>query len=222
MTHLATVLVGLHIAAGTTSLLAGLVALLTRKGGRAHRRAGVSFFIAMLVIAGTALGLAVLRPNPLLFCLAVLSCYLAVWGRVALARKKLPPHTPAPRSHYIPSVAFALFAVYFAFAAARSGSLVFLLFAALAVSLIVGHLRRLRAGGTYRVHWLLDHQSGFVTAYIASVTAFLVVNVPSLLPQTWWAALLVWFGPTLVGVPLLRRSSLRLTAAERARAAARA
>lgn len=217
----ASALRGLHIAAGAASLLTGLVALLTRKGGRAHRLAGKLFFVAMLTIGATAIGLAIVRPNPLLFCLAVLSCYLAVYGRVALARKRLPARTPAPRSHYVPSVAFALFAVYFAVAAARSGSLVFLLFAVLAALLIVGHLRSLRAGGEYRVHWLLDHQAGFVAAYIASVTAFTVVNLPRLLPDAQWAALLVWFGPTLVGVPLLRRSSRRLTAPERARDAAR-
>ena len=62
---------------------------------------------------------------------------------------------------------------------------------------------------------MLDHQAGFVTAYIASITAFMVVNTPRFLPEAQWATLLVWLGPTLLGVPLLRRSALKLTAAER-------
>ena len=209
----------LHVAAGTASLLAGGVALATRKGGRPHRLAGKIFLVSMITIAATAIVLAIVRPNPFLFFLAVFSCYLAVWGRVALARKKLAAHTPAPRSHYIPTAAFGLFCGYFGVAALRSGALVFQIFAALALLLVVGHLRQLRRGGEYRVHWMLDHQAGFVTAYIASITAFMVVNPPRFLPEAQWATLLVWLGPTLLGVPLLRRSALKLTAAERERKA---
>jgi uncharacterized membrane protein len=210
----------LHVAAGAVSLLAGSVALATRKGSRPHRLAGKIFLVAMCTIAATALVLATVRPNPFLFFLAVFSGYLAVWGRVALARKPLAPHTPAPRSHYLPTLAFALFCVYFAVAAVRSGALVFQIFAALALLLVAGHLQRLRRGGEYRVHWLLDHLAGFSTAFIASITAFMVVNTPRFLPNTEWAALLVWLGPTLIGVPLLRRASNKLTAPERARKAA--
>ena len=39
-----------HIAAGTVSLIAGYTALYSRKGERLHRRAGMAFFYAMLVM----------------------------------------------------------------------------------------------------------------------------------------------------------------------------
>lgn len=220
MIELATLARILHIVAGSLSLAAGAVALATRKGSRPHRAAGKVFLVAMLTIAATAVVLALVRPNPFLFFLGVFSCYLAVWGRVALARKRLPPRTPAPRGHYAPTILFALFCVYFAASALRSGALVFQLFAGLGGLLVVSHLRLLRRGGEYRVHWQIDHMAGFSTAYIASLTAFLVVNATPYAPQTQWAAVLVWFGPTLVGVPLLRRSSRRLTAPEREREAA--
>jgi len=41
-----------HIGGGTVGLVAGSVALLSRKGGKLHRLAGNIFFVAMLVMAG--------------------------------------------------------------------------------------------------------------------------------------------------------------------------
>ncbi|MBK8264856.1 MAG: hypothetical protein IPK80_26410 [Nannocystis sp.] len=209
----------LHIVAGALSLLAGGVALIARKGGAPHRRAGVVFLAAMITIALTAIVLATLRPNDFLFFLGLFSCYLALWGRVALARKRLPPRTPAPLAHSVPTALFGLTVLYFV-VRAIDGALVFQIFVALALLLVIAHLRHLRRGGEYRVHWLLDHMTGFSTAYIASLTAFLVVNAPNYLPNQPLVALLVWLGPTLLGVPILRRAAARLTAPERARAAA--
>ena len=48
------VLLPVHIAAGTLSVLAGAAALLFRKGGRAHRAAGSVFVVSMTVMAVTA------------------------------------------------------------------------------------------------------------------------------------------------------------------------
>ena len=209
----------LHIVAGALSLLAGAVALRARKGGRPHRRAGQLFFAAMIAIAGTAVLLALVRPNHFLLFLGLFSLYLALTGRVALLRKGLPPRTPAPALHLLPPALFGLIALGFAALAFTGGALVFQIFVALALVLVVSQLRALRRGGEYRVHWLLDHMTGFSTAYIASLTAFLVVNAPRLLPPEPLLGLLVWLGPTLVGVPLLRRAGARLTAPERARQA---
>src|SRR5215468_10382270 len=47
----------IHIAAGTLSVLAGVAALLLRKGGRAHRTAGAAFVVAMIVMGATAAAL---------------------------------------------------------------------------------------------------------------------------------------------------------------------
>ena len=45
---------GVHIAAGTLALLAGLVALSAAKGGTIHRRSGAIFVLAMLTMAAAA------------------------------------------------------------------------------------------------------------------------------------------------------------------------
>ena len=66
-----------HIGAGALALVSGLVAVCVRKGGRLHRAAGNVFFGAMLVMAGFAIYLAVVRPDQLVnVFIGVLTLYL--------------------------------------------------------------------------------------------------------------------------------------------------
>ncbi|MGA9568160.1 MAG: DUF2306 domain-containing protein, partial [Candidatus Korobacteraceae bacterium] len=48
-----------HIVAGSLSLLAGTVAIVVRKGGRLHRVAGNVFTVAILILASSAMCLAI-------------------------------------------------------------------------------------------------------------------------------------------------------------------
>jgi len=43
----------IHIVGGSIALLSGAGALMFSKGGRWHARAGSTFFVSMLVLAGT-------------------------------------------------------------------------------------------------------------------------------------------------------------------------
>jgi len=53
----------LHIAGGVIGLLSGIVATAARKGGTLHRQAGNVFFVAMLVMAVSAVYLGFVRPR---------------------------------------------------------------------------------------------------------------------------------------------------------------
>jgi hypothetical protein len=53
--------VSLHIPAGLVALTAGIVAMVSRKGEWWHRRAGVTYLIAISIIATTAAGLVATR-----------------------------------------------------------------------------------------------------------------------------------------------------------------
>jgi uncharacterized membrane protein len=52
-----------HILGGAVGMVAGLIAVCARKGGRLHRGAGDVFVVAMLVMAIFAAILAVIRPG---------------------------------------------------------------------------------------------------------------------------------------------------------------
>lgn len=79
----------LHVIAGTIALFAGIVAMPSRKGARAHRMAGTIFFVSMLVMAAFADYLAVAIPEkiPNLF-IGTFTIYLVATAWLTVRRKE--------------------------------------------------------------------------------------------------------------------------------------
>jgi Predicted membrane protein (DUF2306) len=75
-----------HIVAGSLALGAGALALFARKGGEWHRRAGMVFAMAMLVMTATGAVLAALKPEPLSVTAGLLTFYLVCTGVLTLRR----------------------------------------------------------------------------------------------------------------------------------------
>ena len=70
-----------HIACGAAALVAGFIALFSRKGGRTHRRFGRWFVYAMVVMTVSAALIAgVMRPNPGNAAIALTMLYLVLTG----------------------------------------------------------------------------------------------------------------------------------------------
>ncbi len=82
------VVLWIHVLAGTVALLMAPGALLTVKGGPAHRRWGKIYFWAMTVVAVTALGVGYWRLRVFLVLVAVFSFYAALSGYRVLYRKR--------------------------------------------------------------------------------------------------------------------------------------
>src|SRR5437867_12217898 len=97
MDTLITALRLIHISAGTIALLLAPLAMLTVKGGRAHRRWGKIYFRAMAVVAATAVVMALWRPQIFLALLAVFSFYMAFAGYRTLSRKR-PAQGEGPKA----------------------------------------------------------------------------------------------------------------------------
>jgi len=79
----------LHIAGGTVGIISGTVALLSRKGGRLHRRAGTVFFVSMLIMATIGAATSPFLPVPSMTNVAAgtLTFYLVATGWVAIKRE---------------------------------------------------------------------------------------------------------------------------------------
>lgn len=77
----------MHIAGGSTALVAGALALAARKGGRVHAAAGNWFAASMLVLGATASVLAQLRGNVGLGLGGILTCYFVATSWVAARRR---------------------------------------------------------------------------------------------------------------------------------------
>ena len=79
----------LHIAGGTVGIISGAVALLSRKGGRAHRIAGTIFLVSMLTMATIGAGASPFLPVPSMPNVAagILTLYLVATGWMAIKRE---------------------------------------------------------------------------------------------------------------------------------------
>ncbi len=80
-----TVLV-LHIGGGGAGLVAGTVALLSRKGARLHRTAGTVFFVAMLIMSGIGACVAPFLPQRLSAVAGALTFYLVATAWMTVRR----------------------------------------------------------------------------------------------------------------------------------------
>src|SRR5687767_5966345 len=56
-----TALLPIHIIGGSVAIISGYLALLVGKGSAVHRRVGLAFVVAMIVLATTATAIAVVR-----------------------------------------------------------------------------------------------------------------------------------------------------------------
>ncbi len=77
----------LHIGGGAVGLVSGTIAILARKGKRLHRRAGNTFFVAMLFMGVFACWLAIAMPDQSAnFLAGMFALYLVVTGWLTIRR----------------------------------------------------------------------------------------------------------------------------------------
>jgi uncharacterized membrane protein len=201
MATTAGVVLGLHIVAGYIALVAAPGAMLTQKGGWWHRRCGKLYVWSMAIVAITAVALSLYRPNLFLLLLAVFSFYQAFSGYRVLSRK-LPYHGQrATLWDWLAAVltlggSTAL--VVYGLVRWSSHSTFFLvpvIFGALGIALAGQDLHSFLRPRTAKNAWWFAHMGRMLGAYIATVSAFSVVNF-AFLP-----ALIRWLWPTALGVP---------------------
>ena len=78
-----------HILVGVACVVAGLVAMLSRKGRGRHSTSGTLYYWCLVVLVVSATGLSVVRwaENHHLFTLGILSLFAATVGRTALRQR---------------------------------------------------------------------------------------------------------------------------------------
>jgi uncharacterized membrane protein len=200
---------GIHIAAGMTALAAMWIPLVTRKGGRAHRRAGWVYVGAMAVVASTAVVVSGWRllydDDParrnfsyFLLYIAVLAASATSHGVRALRTKgRTTPHRSAWDLGI--SALLVLAGAGSAVLGIAAGQVLYIAFAPIGLLVGGGQLYYWLRPPRNRMHWWLEHMSSMLTACITTITAVAVVNAPRLgLTQV---SLWVWIGlPAMLGV----------------------
>ncbi len=196
MNNLFRALLVVHIFAGTIALVVAPGAMLTFKGGRWHRRWGLMFFWATIVIAATGAVMSLLHPSFFLLMVAVFSFYLVFSGYGVLHRKK--PGQRATSLDLVVTLAMILCGIGFiGYGVYRLQSSSFgvvpIIFGGIALLLTGGDMVQFRRSPTEDRWWWFTHMRNMLAAYIAVVSAFSVVNLTFLPPVTRW----LW--PTVVG-----------------------
>ena len=162
-----------------------------------HRKSGLWFYFAMLGVCFTAIWLSATRSNDFLLHLGIFSLYQTWVGRRAIAVKTLRAATPDYILLVIASANGILMLL--------SANMLLVFFGSIQVYMAVSHwircLKVLRGGELPQAYWLRVHIGMMTGGFIASVTAFLVVNhntSDSVLP-VW----LTWLLPTLLLLPVI-------------------
>lgn len=202
-----TTLLILHIVAGTTALVSGLLAILTAKGKRLHRKSGRLYFWAMITVGLTAIPLALMKENWFLFGVAFLSAYLSYAGKRSIDTK-----LKGWKGFDYAVMGICLLAGLGMLAWGISGIVrgqigmfpVLITFGGLLTGAtlqdaFVPFRRKPLTKGAY----ILLHISRMGGSYIAASTAFLVVNWQSN-PQ-----FIAWLLPTVLGTPLITYASMK-------------
>lgn len=197
----------LHIIGGTGSLLAGLVAMLTKKGGKAHRLAGKIYFGGMSTVFVTALVLSLGHHRDFLLMVAFFSYYLTVRGYRILSLKKLYIGQKPALLDWVIIIVSGMFILallgwgVLALMQGASMGIVALVFGGLGASFLVADVRSFFQAPKEKMHWWYGHISSMGGSYISAVTAFVVVNIQ--LPQHQWV---LWVLPGVIGGVLITRT----------------
>lgn len=196
-----------HIISGTIGLLAGTINILRRKGDKKHKLVGKFFLYSMLSVGCSAFVLSVLHPNYFLFIVGVFTIYMAATGDRYLLLKKLnTSQKPKIIDWMLTSfmsvfgIAFIGFGIY-NLVKGNSFGVVFIVFGLIGLKFVSTDIKNFGGKSTISNFWLTAHLQRMIGAYIAALTAFLVVNgdfMQGILP-----GYVMWLLPTVVVVPFI-------------------
>lgn len=201
MEKVASIALIVHIICGFAALVTGLIAILAKKKRGLHSRVGLIYFISMSGVFLSATLLSILHDIPFLLGVAIFSYYLCLMGFSAARWKG---KSPLWLRIVIPSAGTAGAVILF-----FQGNIVPYVFGGILLLntlLDFAVLTGLRKAPGGKLAWMYAHAGRMGGSYIATVTAFVVVNL-QFAPAPW----LPWLLPTVVGSALIIRWNVRMS-----------
>ncbi len=202
----------LHIFAGFTALITGLVPMFSKKGSTTHKTWGTVYYWAMFIVALTAL-VRFQMQSRLIFLtgIAVFSFYNTFTGVRLIHRKDNPKPIFIDWFGAILMFFGSFIMLYFAYSTFKvsvSSAILFAVFGTFMLLMVSEDLRvfmgRKQIDNDVPLqtrYWFQHHISRMGGSYIATVTAFLVVNNPPFIP-----GLVVWIAPGVIGGFIITRT----------------
>jgi uncharacterized membrane protein len=191
----------LHVTGGMSGLLIGSYIMAAKKGDKRHKLLGKFFSLAMLSAALSSLIMAYLHPNYFLFIIGVWTTYMIITGNRALAFKQT--EMQVGWKDYVTTSIMLLFALGFIIFGVMnvitgySFGIVFLVFGGLSLLMVLQDYKHFKKRVKFKNNWLVLHFQRMVGAYIASATAFMVVN------NKWLPSVVAWLLPGAILTPFI-------------------
>jgi len=189
-----------HIISGGVALVSGTVAMATKKGSKNHKLAGKFFYYSMWLVIILALYISIIKGQSFLLHVAIFAFFQNYNGFRAIKNKTLKPHV---FDWFILIVAGinAAFMLY-------SEQPVLIAFGCISVLLFFSQIKTyisvLKGKELSKLLWLNQHIGMMIGSYIATITAFLVVNAGVLFTSSSMTThIILWLSPTIILVPLI-------------------
>ncbi|CAN5697573.1 hypothetical protein BH11BAC3_BH11BAC3_23780 [soil metagenome] len=190
----------LHIIGGSVSLLLGTFILARKKGDSVHRLTGNIYYYVMLITALVALPMSYLHTNYFLFIIAVFTSYMLVTGRRYIKKNGTTAISFVDWLLTLLMLIFALLFIALGIFNIVKGNIfgiVFIVFGSIGLLFVYQDYINFNKKSKVENFGLTTHLQRMIGSYVASATAFLVVN-NKLLP-----GIIAWLLPTLIIVPLI-------------------
>jgi len=196
-----------HIAGGTLSLISGILPMVVTKGNNIHRLFGKLFFFGMTVVFLTGFTVSIIKNIPFLLLISIFSYYLVANGYRSLYLKKLHRGQKPTVVDWLLNIVSGLFMIgmvvfgsYLIIKGAVQMGIVSLVFGIIGTRGVITTIRNFIKQPTSKTIWIEGHIGGMVGGYIASVTAFLVINNEHYIGLPMVVA---WLLPTVMLVPFI-------------------
>ncbi|MFK7798244.1 MAG: DUF2306 domain-containing protein [Aureispira sp.] len=188
-------LIIVHVILGGLALGAGSLVLLLKKGDQRHQKIGKVFYGSMLCSALISCFVAVLpnHENIFLFCIGLFTIYLLLAGRRGLNFRQENPVLEWDKRLALGLGIVGLLLLTFPILLYQKPNIITSVFGVVCLYFGLSDLRMLRRPKVLKAQWLQIHLGKTVGAYLASVTAFVVVNNVFAVPM--WN----WFAPSIIG-----------------------
>lgn len=203
MQQLFYILLVIHIISATIGLISGTLQMFRKKGDIVHKRVGRYFFFGMLVAGISGILMTFIHENLFLLIIGVFTIYMFSTGQRFLSLKLISLKTPAQKIDWILSITMLIFGfgfiIYGLFFLVNSNSFgsVLIIFGIISTIMSLQDFKIYKGKSKIKNIWLLIHIQRMIGAYIAAVTAFLVVN------NTYLPSILAWLLPSVVIVPFI-------------------
>ena len=198
-----TILLIIHIIAGSIGLLTGTINIIKKKGDKAHKSVGKFFFYSMLINGFAGFIMSLIHRNDFLLIVAVFSIYMVATGQRFLSLKQLNKEQKPKAIDWILTYTMLVFAFLFIIYGSYllinkvNFGIVLLVFGVVSCLMAIKDIKVYKGNIKEKNYWLSLHIQRMVGSYIAALTAFIVVN------NHFLPGIVGWLLPTVIFTPLI-------------------